>query len=271
MAADNFHSISHALSDAPQLKVVSDTDGVFSPSVGAIPWNQLTRFHGSSASLEDCLEILRLGENLESCSFFLEAADQELDDTPDVLTHLRLKQLTLTGDGLDVLLPFLTLPALESFEIFELPDDRESVLDFLERHSSQIQNINFHHLLVNSLPHMPALTKLQLRTRFKQSYTNDLFELLQSPEGRLPSLQHIHLDGFRSREPADYETMAQALTIRWRRYLSSAEVAELRSFTLWITLVKGELIEDFEELLSPLTGLKAEGVDINVEIQGQKW
>ncbi|KAF8209278.1 hypothetical protein K438DRAFT_1754310 [Mycena galopus ATCC 62051] len=108
----------------------------------------------------------------------------------------------------------LALPALESVEVDELPEDPGSMLHFIERHESHIEELQIHQLLVKSLPQMPVLTKLILTTA-RVEYTSDFFALLQCPERRfLPSLEHIHLYRFRSQEREGCETMARALAAR---------------------------------------------------------
>ncbi|KAJ7111395.1 hypothetical protein C8R44DRAFT_742514 [Mycena epipterygia] len=259
MAADNFRDIAYAFSLAPKLRVLTDNDGVLSPTLGTVPWSQITFFH------------CKLGKSLEHCSFYLEDDyDNALDDAPDTLSHPHLRRLLLDGldNGLNAILPLLALPILETLELTELPTDPESVVDFLERHSSHVQELQMHQLLVKSLPQMPALSKLTLFTG-KESFTGDVFRLLQCREQRfLPALEHICLVSFRSQERADYETMAHALAARWHRAKRCADVVQLRSFTLRIKLGKDELIEDFEELLSPVTELKAARVDVVVKIVG---
>ncbi|KAF7333513.1 F-box domain-containing protein [Mycena venus] len=275
MGADNFRDIAYAFSLAPKLRVLADNEGVLSPSFGTIPWRQLTSLHCKLTRLQDCVEVLQQAEMLEDCWFFLDDGDDDdrLDDEMDTVEHTRLRRLFLDGlnDGLDAVLPLLTLPALKILEVAELPTDLDSVLDFLERHASHLQELHMHQLLVKSLPPMPALTKLTLTTK-KEVYTGDLFALLQSPERRfLPSLERIHLDRFHSKERGDYETMARALADRWHRSKGCADIAQLRSFTLLIKLGEDEAIEDFEELLSPVVDLKAAGVDIVVKYWGSKW
>ncbi|KAJ7820897.1 hypothetical protein B0H13DRAFT_2377679 [Mycena leptocephala] len=272
MGAHNFPDIGHAFSLAPKLRVLADNDGVLSPSFGMMPWRkQITFFHCKLARLADCVDILQQAEMLEDCRFYLEHEDDEgLDDEADTLVHTHLRRLLLDGleNGLDVILPLLALPALESFEVAELPTDPDSVLHFLERHTSHLQELHMHQLLVKSLPQMPALTKLFLTTQ-KEVYTSDLFALLQCPEQRfLPSLEHIHLNSFRPQGREDCKMMACALADRWHRSRGCTDIAQLRSFTLWIKLNKDERIEDFEELLSPVTDLKVAGVDIVVKVGG---
>ncbi|KAF7366231.1 hypothetical protein MVEN_00500300 [Mycena venus] len=276
MGADNFHDIDYAFSLAPKLRVLADNDGVLSPSFGAIPWRQLTYLYYKLGRLQDCVDVLQQAEMLEDCHFWFDDGvddDDLLDDEMDTVEHARLRDLSLDGsiDRLDAVLPLLTLPALKILKVAELPTDPDSVLDFLEGHASHLQELHMHQLLTKSLPPMPALTKLTLTTK-KEVYTGDLFTLLQSPEPRfLPSLEHIHLERFYSKERRDYETMARALADRWHRSKGCADIAQLRSFTLWIKLGENEVIEDFEELLAPVVGVKAAGVDTVVKYWGSKW
>ncbi|KAF8169999.1 hypothetical protein K438DRAFT_1854595 [Mycena galopus ATCC 62051] len=275
MAADNFHDIADAFSLAPKLRVLADNEGVLSSSSGTVTihWKQITFFHCILAHLQDCVDILRQAETLEDGRFYLDDGDDDgLDDKTNTLVHLHLRKLFLDGlnNGLDVILPLLALPVLESLQVEELPIHPGSMLHFLERHASHLQELHIHQLLVKSLPQMPALTKLILTTK-EEVYTSDLFALLQCPERRfLPSLEHIHLYRFRSQERGDYETMARALGGRWQRSNGCADIARLRSLTLQIKLVEDELVKDFEELLSPVTALKATG-NIVVKIWGSKW
>jgi hypothetical protein len=224
--------------------------------------------------LQDCVNILRQAETLEDGRFYLDDGDDDgLDDETNTLVHLHLRKLFFDGlnNGLDAILPLLALPALESLQIEELPTHPDSMLHFLERHESHLQELHIHQLLVKSLPQMPALTKLILTTK-NEVYTSDLFALLQCPERRfLPSLEHIDLYRFRSQERGDYETMARALTDRWHRSNGCADIARLCSLTLQIKLIGDELVKDFEDLLSPVTALKATGVNIVVKIWGSKW
>ncbi|KAJ7432320.1 hypothetical protein B0H11DRAFT_2260875 [Mycena galericulata] len=281
MFADGFPNINHTFSLAPRLRQLSDGAGVLSPSAPMAPRKQITYFYGAFVSLGDCVEIFRQAENLEECSLAF-GVDEDDEDEVDIgvpVLHHRLQKLSLSGfdnDEPEIILPLLTLPALRSFKLPDLPGSRNSVLDFLARHSSELEDLTMHHFLVKSIPQLPALTRLSLcaSSRFTEPYTRDLFELLSNPETRfLPSLEHIHLDRFRSKEHADYEMMARSLDIRWRRHHSNggADVAKLLSFTLWIKLVDDELVEDFEEMTSPLVNLKARGVDICVKIGGNTW
>ncbi|KAF8171446.1 hypothetical protein K438DRAFT_1773279 [Mycena galopus ATCC 62051] len=273
MAADNFPNIADAFSLAPRLQYLADNDGVLSPSFGTIPWKQITFLHYKLAHLQDCVDILQQAETLEHCRFYLDHEDHGgLTDETNTLVHSHLRKLVLDGldNGLDAVLPLLALPALKSVEVDELPEDPDSMLHFLERHESHIEELQIHQLLVKSLPQMPILTKLILTTA-RVEYTSDFFALLQCSERRfLPSLEHIHLYRFRSQERGDFETMARALAARWHRSKECADIAQLCSFMLRIRL-EDEVIEDFEELFSPVTDLEATGVDIAVKIWGTTW
>ncbi|KAJ7506562.1 hypothetical protein B0H11DRAFT_1971789 [Mycena galericulata] len=283
MSADGFPNITRTFSLAPRLRQLSDGAGDLSPSKSTpvAPWEQITYFYGAVESLRDCVEIFRRAENLEECSLaFGVGEDDEVDIGVPVLHH-RLQKLSLSGFAnyeLEIILPLLTLPALRTLELPGLPGSGNSVPDFLARHSSELEDLTMYHVLVKSIPQLPALTRLSLcaSSRFADPdpFTSDVFELLSNPETRfLPSLQHIHLNRFRSQEQTDYEVMARALDVRWRRHHSDgdADVAKLLSFTLWIKLADDELVEDFEEMTSPLVDLKAKGVDIRVKIGGSKW
>ncbi|KAJ7655252.1 hypothetical protein DFH06DRAFT_1414028 [Mycena polygramma] len=255
MAAGDFYEISHAFSIAPKLQVISDGDGLLSPSVATVPWTQLTGFHANLMNPEDFMIILEQGENLEDCSFLMAVVmeDGDLDNTPYLLSHSHLKKVVLDKD-LHLFFPHLALPALQTLDLsfLDLPDDPDLIADFLERHSSHLEELIMDERL--------------------RSFPNDLFELLQSPEKELlPSLQQITLDRLRSRIPEDYETMARALATHWRHSKASAAVAGLDSFNLSIKLVNDETLEDFAELLSPVTNLKGEGVGTRVIIDRTKW
>ncbi|KAJ6574702.1 hypothetical protein B0H19DRAFT_1342373 [Mycena capillaripes] len=259
MSADNFHVINHMFSFAPKLQAISDHRGVLSPSLGTVPWEQITDYHGKLKSVLDGIKILEQAENFENCSFYLTVVADELDDAPDTVSHLHLRELLLEG-AFEIILPILTLPALRTFELRALPEDAHTIAGFLERHSWHLRQLRISHTLVTSLPQMPYYGVPTV-------VHNELFELLPNTDF-LPSLQHLHLDRFRSQERADYETMARALTTRWQ---NSNGPAILRSFVLWINLANDELIGDFEELLSPVKALTAAGVNISVTIGGGNW
>ncbi|KAF8158748.1 hypothetical protein K438DRAFT_1986167 [Mycena galopus ATCC 62051] len=304
MAADNFPDIADPFSLAPQLQYLADNGGVLSPSFRTIPWKQITFLHYKLVLLQDCVNILQQAETLEHCRFYLDHEDHGgLTDETNTLVHSHLRKLVLDGldNGLDAVLPLLVLPALESVEVDELPEDPDAMLHFLERHESllvlpalesvevdelpedpdamlhflerhelHIEELQIHQLLVKSLPQMPILTKLILNT-VRVEYTSDVFALLQCPEWRfLPSLEHIHLYRFRSQEREGYETMACALAARWHRSKECADMAQLCSFMIRIRL-EDEVIENFEALFSPVTDLEAVGVDIAVKIWGTAW
>ncbi|KAJ6501614.1 hypothetical protein C8R47DRAFT_233916 [Mycena vitilis] len=279
MSAGDFHEISHAFSIAPKLDTISDNDGILSPSVASVPWDQLTDYHGKLSDPEDFITILEEGENLQNCSFYLavELDDDDLDNAPDMLTHSHLKELLL-DKGLEIFLPHLELPALRALDLsfVDFPDDTHPIVEFLERHSSTLEELSISDRLVDSLPHMEALTHLKLKMSSDRElslpFPGDLFELLQEPEEQfLPALQQIDLEGVRSRERADYELMASALAARWELSKASAGVVELRSFFLTMKLVNNETVEGFAELLTPVTDLKEAGVGTRVIIRGSKW
>lgn len=258
---------------APRLREVGDFHGrVFTPAVATLPWKQITLFQGYLRSLQDGIDVLLHCEKLEECEFCLMEDYTDPINTPSTLSHSHLRLLLLKGedDGLSsTILPFLELPALEDLELTEHPGDPHSVIEFLKCHSLRLKKLQIHHTLVKSLPHMPALVELSLLT-VRYTYTTDLSQLLQCERQFLPSLQHIELQGFRSKKREDYQAMALALTAHWNHAKACADVAALRSFDLNIQLDKDELLEDFEELVSPLINLKAEGVDIQVRISGHQ-
>ncbi|KAJ7506273.1 hypothetical protein B0H11DRAFT_1904157 [Mycena galericulata] len=94
------------------------------------PWSQLTRFEGQIESME----LFALAENLTEakCYFF-----DRMDDTDIVNTSLRI--LTVTDDSNDIL-PFLTLPSLQSLDICGM-DDHGSLRLFLKRSSPPLLSL----------------------------------------------------------------------------------------------------------------------------------
>ncbi|KAJ6536788.1 hypothetical protein DFH09DRAFT_1091262 [Mycena vulgaris] len=154
---------------------------------------------------------------------------------------------------------------------FQLDQYDKSLVDFLDRHSSHLRNLSVEHPAVKSFPPLPALTTLKTYPSSERDaeFTAALFGRLEDPQTRfLPSIQHIILPTFDSLNPTDFATMGRALSSRWNRHHSNspADVAEIRSLTLDIGLAGEKTLACFEEVLSPLTGLKAGGVDVCVDI-----
>ncbi|KAJ6561439.1 hypothetical protein DFH09DRAFT_1082908 [Mycena vulgaris] len=244
-------------------------------SIAAVSWTQLTKFSGKLSSLSDCLKLLWQAESLVECSISVDIymTDVDTSATHTPCLHPCLSQLSLVvcNASLHVipgLLPLLTLPALHTFQLDQYD---KSLIDFLNRHSSHLRDLPVEHPAVKSFPPLPALTTLKTYPSSERDaeFTGVLFGRLEDPETRcLPSIQHIILPTFDSLNPTDFAIMGRALSSRWNRHHSNspADVAEIRSLTLDIGLAGEKTIACFEEVLSPLTGLKAGGVDIRVDI-----
>ncbi|KAF7346084.1 F-box domain-containing protein [Mycena sanguinolenta] len=112
-----------------ELSLIGDTPPVF---LGSLPWNQLTKYTGTTNHLDLCIEALRLGTNLVECALAANGID---GDFVGILIHSSLKSLTFFSHewwcSTDIL-RFLTLPALESLRILDCPNEWFQYREFLE-------------------------------------------------------------------------------------------------------------------------------------------
>ncbi|KAJ7509597.1 hypothetical protein B0H11DRAFT_1960251 [Mycena galericulata] len=106
-------------SDGSEIPLCPNPSSLFTDS-----WERLTSFRGDFLTPIECLELLRFASNLVRCEFY--GFRHPCDNAPSVLPALQLtslQSLTPTSrdyfedDLITVLLGFLTLPKLQSFEI----------------------------------------------------------------------------------------------------------------------------------------------------------
>ncbi|KAJ7693808.1 hypothetical protein B0H17DRAFT_1178756 [Mycena rosella] len=261
---------------APQLREPTPNN-IRSFSVPVSSSNQLPIFKGSPSSLDDCLKMLR--QPTCSVEYLLRVDVRKTDvgtsaHAPCVNLGVQELSLVVENDEHSVctknrctisrLLPLLTLPALQTFQ---LDQHHNAVIDFLHRHSSHLLDLRMEYPPASSLPFLAlhALTNLRMYppSRPVPTFTQDFFGRLEADALFLPSLQHIELPCFDSRERADFESMGRALLVRWNR----PEVATIHSLRLDIDLARWESLAHFQLLLRPLTGLEAAGVPTRVEIR----
>ncbi|KAJ7118593.1 hypothetical protein C8R43DRAFT_1153347 [Mycena crocata] len=140
-----------AFLDAPRLRELHLTEGFF-PSYAFLPWRQLTKFTGTDFTAYECLEVLQLIPHLIECTFSVVPLDYYVDPGPDqslIITHSHLKSLSFEEPskpgGCDTILPYLTLPALETLHhvhaVIHFP--RPIFQEFLARSSPPLKRFAF--------------------------------------------------------------------------------------------------------------------------------
>ncbi|KAF8214092.1 hypothetical protein K438DRAFT_1706366 [Mycena galopus ATCC 62051] len=118
------------------------------PSEITLPWQQVTKFTGERFYIEDCLETIRLLPNLVQCAFSMFDGEFDDEDGLDVVSHPNMQHLTVfcTSDasGSAKLLPFLTLPALQTLEILDMDNFDPEELDFFLTRSPGLRKLVVH-------------------------------------------------------------------------------------------------------------------------------
>ncbi|KAK7049098.1 hypothetical protein R3P38DRAFT_2872652 [Favolaschia claudopus] len=167
-------------------------------------------FLGSPA---DWIDLLRVAPHLSKCEFTNSMMHRDPDKTqtqavaPLTLAHLRdLRLGSRSRSNTAVILPHLTLPALETLHITMLDISEENLIEFLVRSSPPLRSLALDvpkntpqamsNFLVNCLRDMSCLTDLEVFDR-NHDHDNELdvfsvfIPILGSTESLLPNLQNL--------------------------------------------------------------------------------
>ncbi|KAJ7821186.1 hypothetical protein B0H14DRAFT_3146798 [Mycena olivaceomarginata] len=175
---------------APQLRKVRMYAGA-TPSLFALPWENITVFDGDMLLSRDCVEVLRLAPSLVECT--LSHPAERDPDTPSVC-HSSLKSLTLQNS---ILSEFLALPALQHLDLSCTNTDSTHLLPFISGFSTSLLTLSWTQSLPPAawLSGMLVLADLKL-TGLSSAYLTEFFALFDRtkvPESFLPQLQVLEL------------------------------------------------------------------------------
>ncbi|KAJ7768336.1 hypothetical protein B0H16DRAFT_1519474 [Mycena metata] len=247
------------------------------PLFTPLPWHQLTMFTGHLFSAHWCLEVLRLCPNLTESTF---TSFANASDIIGVTTHSGLKSLTILGIRnacrVDIL-EYLALPALLSLHILDcrFGASHKSWLDAFLLRSPTLREcvldpgVDAGRMDPDVFFSMSALTILELR-RAGGSFLHVFFNHLGADTNYLPALQRLTVSNCWGRESQGVSQIIQpGLRARWNARYNDG-IAPLISFRLVLASynyasASGELKED---ALRPFKTLKAEGLNISMEISG---
>jgi hypothetical protein len=155
-----------------------------------IPWQNVAIFQGVSLSSEICIDVLRLASNLVECSL----SSPELEEIPLPVSHSGIKSLKLEES--DILLEFLTFPALQHLDLSFIESDNPHLLPFISRSAPSLVTLRGPAIPVQMLFDMTALTSLTIPDP-SSAYLAEFFALFdrtRHPNNFLPKLEVLELE-----------------------------------------------------------------------------
>ncbi|KAK7022253.1 F-box domain-containing protein [Favolaschia claudopus] len=201
-------------------------------------------------SIESSMRILRAAPELSECHFDNIYYSEEIDEEQDFplakrLIHASLQRLYLgkvitngkngkNSYNSSFILPYLTLPALESLHVSDIDIPIESMTSFLARSSASLQSLAMRRLNI-SAPLSSLVTMVLSNYGLGDS---PIFDALHKETSILPNLQNLSIQG-RVMEPEHYETLLDMLALR-----RESRTNPLQSFHLSLTHVCMDPDED---------------------------
>ncbi|KAJ6605822.1 hypothetical protein B0H10DRAFT_2228873 [Mycena sp. CBHHK59/15] len=266
-----------SFSGAPRLSAVSLL-GLL-PSHVALPWTQLTTFHGQLADLADGLCVLHRAPALRELRLTLRRVPPPPPTPappPIPLVHHTLCALVIHAPAASTaLLAGLALPALRTLELDLDTPDRE-LPAFLARAPGLRRLVFVGALPIDVLRPLRALAHLELRDA--GMHIHALLAALADDGAFLPRLTSVYVDGCRA--PVPYRALLCVLRARWGGVLDDnsrdvegelggtdagevdAVPVRLQSFVM--TVMGRETTAEEVECLSALRALKAQGMQVSV-------
>ncbi|KAJ7474272.1 hypothetical protein FB451DRAFT_1248464 [Mycena latifolia] len=221
-----------AFSDAPALRD-AQLSGASLRWI-SLPWVQLTHLELSDDSLSAYVDVLRQTPNLEILRVGITYLHRAPDPSSAPLILPNLHTLVLYDNRQSMLLPYLTLPALQTLELMSLAPENSSLLRQLARRSAwSLRSICLIDMspeaAVLCLQSLPSLEAVEIRNNEWPNYDWDpLFELLARENAFLPALRAMTLEGFA--EGRSSTSLIEMLESRWRG--NRRGVSKLASFRL---------------------------------------
>ncbi|KAF7346023.1 F-box domain-containing protein [Mycena sanguinolenta] len=253
--------------NAPLLRELSLIGAAPPRFLKSLPWHQLTKYTGTREKLYHCVDALRLSPNLVECAFAACLTDESFLDTA---IHSSLKSLTLFKGCFDTdIFIFLTLPALETLEILDCPEEwfnDEGFQEFLMCSSPPLRQftIRFDRGTgpgADTFLSMPSLVQLEIWNAHK-TFIAVFFDYFFD-DTFLPQLQHLSF--FHPHCPSEDVTRGQlheiqtGLAARWNARHHG--FAQLKSFHF----VWDREVDLSEDDLAPLREMLSEGLDITIK------
>ncbi|KAJ7447568.1 hypothetical protein B0H11DRAFT_2290139 [Mycena galericulata] len=249
-----------AFRDAPRLRDVQLFGASFRSL--SLPWIQLTSLNFSGGTLSNCVEILEQTPNLELLSVHL-LTKTRIGKPP--LTLLHLHTLVFQCDHAIMLLDYLTLPALKTFELSALESD--GVLALATRSQWSLRSIRLVALpspaSVLCLASTPSVEEVEIRHSAAIFWWHDsldkLISLLRKDDAFLPNALVLKLTHCIAHVSAS--SLAKMLTSR--RNESREGIAKLETFHLLFE--PGKVPRKYlEEIVRRMRPLQDMGLDIVV-------
>ncbi|KAJ6608419.1 hypothetical protein B0H10DRAFT_2226828 [Mycena sp. CBHHK59/15] len=218
----------NVFSMAPQLRALT-LDGIPTSAL-SLPWNQLTVLIVNHITLGECLHILQAAPSLRDFDLF---GLRKYESGRPHLSHSGLMTVRLHNPDSADIIPFLTLPAVQTLDIdnmWELDDN--IFLPFISHSSASSREFSFGlstpWISVRLLRLMEHLTSLELCSA-QWPYRADLVRALNRTheQGFLPQLQKLAVVGYSEEVDSD---LLDALNSRCTS--TDDGLARLQSFRL---------------------------------------
>ncbi|KAJ7181641.1 hypothetical protein C8R43DRAFT_969762 [Mycena crocata] len=255
---------------APALRQLTLIEEAIPSFVALLSWQTLTKFHGGSFTIEECLEVLRWAPLLTDCTFCVSA---EPYYGREIVSHTSLQSFSLTedpedGDCTADIFKQITLPSITTLRIAGVGDldDDDSFQTFISRSSPPLRTFSFRGYEDEMGPILPEcfrcltmITDLEIG-EVEDDFEEHFFRLLEN-DGKdfLPSLQNLSFVDC-TYPGSGYEAMARALCSRWAPKQDG--VADLLSFRL---LWPKDVRPYFDKTtVLPLAEVASTGVNIHI-------
>ncbi|KAJ7336345.1 hypothetical protein DFH08DRAFT_1018692, partial [Mycena albidolilacea] len=253
-----------AFRDAPSLRRVTlaSPGPLASPGTQSIvlPWTQLTHLTLLNIFLEKCLEILKETPNLE----VLDVNIPRRRDSPPLVLRLAHLHTFTSRDSRYNLLNYLTLPSIQTLQLYHLPTDGPArLLELGIRSAWSPRVIRLDGVAAETanlcLRNLPSLEKVEISNQHPSFDPGELVEFLASDDQFLPALRELTITCLAE---ISHSALADMLVSRGQR----KAVARLKSFHLAFTYNAEITASALDELTSRVRPLIEEGLDVQVTL-----
>ncbi|KAJ7466064.1 hypothetical protein FB451DRAFT_1138144 [Mycena latifolia] len=250
-----------AFLDAPQLRKAHLTR--LSLAQISLPWIQLANLELFGQSLAQCLDILEQTPNLESLTFAVGPSFGAPTPTPSFRTMPCLRIIKFLSDSDSTLLDYLTLPALERLNLWQLSwEGSARVAPLVARSGCSVRAL---HLLQTSyLVTSECIWNLDSLTEFTMrfpSWSPDQFtlfvDLITESRYALPALEALNIDWCEG--DIDIYALATMLSARCARVEGTAQ---LKSFRL--SFKEDHRDGYVQRALDQLLDLRVQGLEMDI-------
>ena len=194
-----------------------------------IGWDNLKSLTIGTATTVECIEAIRRAPLLEYCSLSnIEPATGDLSISTGIVRHIRLRELSISSTGGDILTSFMDamkFPSLEEFTFISGQEyiylDTDSLISLLNRSGSSLKKLTLDTVdgqtlegfkrLFDAVPYLQNLRWCSCSDASSIHIMNDLLQQLSSSPilagdipGFFPHLRYLTLTSFTSYSPGTF-------------------------------------------------------------------